>query len=93
VLIKDNHLAALRGQGMGIPEAVQMARQHAPHTLRVEVEVENVIEGTTRRGASGLFTMVAVDENWHPSPVQPWQPVTEAELEKWREVEKRRTGA
>ena len=42
VLIKDNHLAALRGQGMGIPEAVQMARQHAPHTLRVEVEVENV---------------------------------------------------
>jgi nicotinate-nucleotide pyrophosphorylase (carboxylating) len=42
VLIKDNHLAALRAQGMGIPEAIQMARQHAPHTLRVEVEVENV---------------------------------------------------
>ena len=58
--------------------------------VEVEVEVENVIEGTKRRGASGMFTMVAVDENWRPSPVPPWQPVTEVELEKWRQVEKRR---
>jgi nicotinate-nucleotide pyrophosphorylase (carboxylating) len=42
VLIKDNHLAALRAQGLGIAEAVQMARAGAPHTLRVEVEVESV---------------------------------------------------
>jgi acyl-CoA hydrolase len=66
---------------------------HSSMEVEVEVEVENVIEGVTRRGASGLFTMVALDENWHPSPVPPWQPVTEAELEKWREVEKRRKGA
>ena len=58
--------------------------------VEVEVEVENVIEGTKRRGASGMFTMVAVDENWRPTPVPPWQPATEAELEKWRQVEKRR---
>jgi acyl-CoA thioesterase YciA len=58
--------------------------------VEVEVEVENVIEGTKRRAASGMFTMVAVDENWHASPVPPWQPVTEPELEKWRLVEKRR---
>jgi len=58
--------------------------------VEVEVEVENVFEGTKRRGASGMFTMVAVDENMSPSPVPPWQPVTESELEKWRQVEKRR---
>ena len=58
--------------------------------VEVEVEVENVIDGTTRRGASGMFTMVAVDENWHPAPVPPWQPTTESDLEKWRQVEKRR---
>lgn len=61
--------------------------------VEVEVEAENVIDGTTRRAASGYFTMVAVDENWHPSPVPQWQPVTEAEIEKWREVEHRRKGA
>lgn len=58
--------------------------------VEVEVEAENVTDGSKRVAASGIFTMVAVDENWHPSPVPQWQPVTEAELEKWREVEKRR---
>jgi nicotinate-nucleotide pyrophosphorylase (carboxylating) len=42
ILIKDNHLAAIRARGMGIADAVAMARAAAPHTLRVEVEVENV---------------------------------------------------
>lgn len=60
--------------------------------VEVEIEAENVIDGNVRRAASGLFTMVAVDENWKSAPVPPWQPVTEAEIEKWREVEKRRTG-
>ena len=61
--------------------------------VEVEVEAENVIDGERRLAASGIFTMVAVDENWHPSPVPQWQPVTEAELEKWRAVEKRRKTA
>lgn len=61
--------------------------------VEVEVEAENVIDGTKHLAASGSFTMVAVDENWHPSPVPQWQPVTEAELEKWREVEQRRRPA
>ncbi|MBI4301977.1 MAG: carboxylating nicotinate-nucleotide diphosphorylase [Chloroflexi bacterium] len=39
ILIKDNHLAALRTVGMGIKEAIAQARQKAPHTLKVEVEV------------------------------------------------------
>src|SRR3954470_12775803 len=39
VLIKDNHLAALRGGPAAIPRAVAAARQHAPG-LPVEVEVD-----------------------------------------------------
>ena len=59
-------------------------------TAELEVDVENVIKGTLRRAASGLFTMVAVDENSDPSPVTPWRPETEADLEKWHMVEKMR---
>lgn len=58
--------------------------------VEVEVEAENVMDGALRRAASGLFTMVALDENWQPAAVPPWQPETEAEREKWRAVEERR---
>jgi len=37
VLIKDNHIKAAGG----ITEAVEAARKAAPHTLKIEVEVEN----------------------------------------------------
>ncbi len=40
VLIKDNHIAAAGG----IKEAVRRAHEMAPHTLRIEVEVENLAE-------------------------------------------------
>lgn len=39
VLIKDNHLAALRTRGIGLREVAAKARERAPFTLRVEVEV------------------------------------------------------
>ena len=39
VLLKDNHLAALRARGLGIADALRLARQSAPHTLRPEIEV------------------------------------------------------
>ncbi|MBE0481058.1 MAG: carboxylating nicotinate-nucleotide diphosphorylase [Dehalococcoidia bacterium] len=42
VLIKDNHLAALRHRGAGLEEAIEKARKHAPHTLKIEIEVETV---------------------------------------------------
>jgi nicotinate-nucleotide pyrophosphorylase (carboxylating) len=44
VLIKDNHLAALRSQGLNIKEIVAKARQNAPQRLPVEVEVGTVSE-------------------------------------------------
>ncbi len=43
VLIKDNHLAAVGGADR-VTRAVQQARAHAPHTLRVEVEVTTLEE-------------------------------------------------
>jgi len=38
ILIKDNHIAAAGS----LKESVRLARQKAPHTLRIEVEVENI---------------------------------------------------
>jgi len=38
ILIKDNHIAAAGG----LKESVRRARECAPHTLRIEIEVENV---------------------------------------------------
>jgi nicotinate-nucleotide pyrophosphorylase (carboxylating) len=42
ILIKDNHLAALRARGKSIADAIREARLGSPHTLRVEIEVASV---------------------------------------------------
>jgi nicotinate-nucleotide pyrophosphorylase (carboxylating) len=44
ILIKDNHLAALRSQGLNIKEIVAKARQNSPQRLPVEVEAVTVSE-------------------------------------------------
>ncbi|MCL5076237.1 MAG: carboxylating nicotinate-nucleotide diphosphorylase [Chloroflexi bacterium] len=44
VLIKDNHLSALRAAGFGLGEVIRHVRERAPHTLQIEVEVETVEE-------------------------------------------------
>ena len=43
VLIKDNHLAAVGGPEP-VTRAVRIARERAPHTLRIEVEVSTLDE-------------------------------------------------
>ncbi len=40
ILIKDNHLAALRARGMEFAAIVAQAQQRSPHTVTIEVEVE-----------------------------------------------------
>ena len=42
ILVKDNHIAALRAQGVALADVVRRALERAPHTLKVEVEVESV---------------------------------------------------
>ena len=44
ILIKDNHLAALRDRGIDLKEAVAMALERASHTVKVEVEVTSLEE-------------------------------------------------
>ncbi len=44
ILIKDNHLAALRTLGMSIKDIVTKAKQNAPRGMKVEVEVSNIQE-------------------------------------------------
>ena len=44
VLIKDNHIAALRAMGMCLKDMVDKARQNAPTDTTIEVEVNNTKE-------------------------------------------------
>ena len=44
ILIKDNHLAALRSQGLNIKEIIAKARQNVPKRLKIEVEVKTMPE-------------------------------------------------
>jgi nicotinate-nucleotide pyrophosphorylase (carboxylating) len=39
VLMKDNHLAALRNRGLDLAAAIRTVKQRVPHTMKVEVEV------------------------------------------------------
>jgi nicotinate-nucleotide pyrophosphorylase (carboxylating) len=44
VLIKDNHIAALRAAGMGLQEIINKARENAPEGITIEVEVTSKAE-------------------------------------------------
>ena len=44
ILIKDNHIAALRALGMSLKDIVAKAKQNAPQRLTVEVEVKTTQE-------------------------------------------------
>jgi nicotinate-nucleotide pyrophosphorylase (carboxylating) len=44
VLIKDNHIAALQAEGFSLQQIIRRARATAPHTVKIEVEVESVEE-------------------------------------------------
>ncbi|MBI4328266.1 MAG: carboxylating nicotinate-nucleotide diphosphorylase [Chloroflexi bacterium] len=57
VLIKDNHLAALRSLEVGLRQAIQMAKENVPHGMRVQVEVETAEEAeeAAAAGADALL--------------------------------------
>jgi nicotinate-nucleotide pyrophosphorylase (carboxylating) len=44
ILIKDNHLAALRALGMNIKDIVAKAKQNAPQGVKVEIEASTIQE-------------------------------------------------
>ena len=42
ILIKDNHIEALRSRELGLKEIIKLALSRASHTIKVEVEVETL---------------------------------------------------
>ena len=59
VLIKDNHIAALRAQGMGLAEIVRQAEREASHTIKIEVEVTTLAE--TEEALEGGAQLILLD--------------------------------
>jgi nicotinate-nucleotide pyrophosphorylase (carboxylating) len=44
VLMKDNHLAALRARGLDLAGAIRTIKHRIPHTMKVEVEVTSLAQ-------------------------------------------------
>ncbi len=57
ILIKDNHIEALKKEGMSLGEIVRQALSRASHTIKVEVEVEDLeqVEEALEAGAEILL--------------------------------------
>jgi len=67
ILIKDNHLLILAAHKMTLRQACQLARQQAPHGLRIEVEVETLPQ--VRQAILGQADIILLD-NMTPSNIQ-----------------------
>ena len=59
VLIKDNHIAALRADGEGTAKIIEIARENSPNDLKIEIEVESVEEA--RAAIEGGADIVMLD--------------------------------
>ncbi|MFA5309304.1 MAG: carboxylating nicotinate-nucleotide diphosphorylase [Dehalococcoidales bacterium] len=58
VLIKDNHIAALRAMGLGLKEIIDKARQNAPAGITVEIEVTTPREAAEAMKAGADIIML-----------------------------------
>lgn len=58
VLIKDNHLAALQAEGVDLGQTIKRARARAPHTVKIEVEVESVEAAIAATNAGADIVML-----------------------------------
>ena len=58
ILIKDNHIAALRRRGLSIKEIVAKARQKASPKLKIEIEVKTPEEATQATEAGADIIML-----------------------------------
>jgi len=81
ILIKDNHLAALRALGMSLKDIVAKAKQNAPQGLKVEVEVNTTQEALDAVEAGADIIMLDnmnPDEMRHAASLIPSQVKIEA---------------
>ncbi|MHC1578638.1 MAG: carboxylating nicotinate-nucleotide diphosphorylase [Dehalococcoidia bacterium] len=58
ILIKDNHLVALRSRGLNIKEIIARARQNAPQQMEIEIEVRNMPEALEAAEAGADIIML-----------------------------------
>jgi len=81
ILIKDNHIAALRALGMSLKDIVAKAKQNAPQGLKVEVEVNTTQEAREAADAGADIIMLdnmSPDEMRRVVSLIPGQVKTEA---------------
>jgi len=81
ILIKDNHLVALRALDMSLKDIVAKAKQNAPQGLKVEVEVNTTQEALDAVEAGADIIMLdnmSPDEMRHASSLIPSQVKIEA---------------
>jgi len=71
VLIKDNHLVALRALGMSLKDIVTKAKQNAPRGLTVEVEVNTTQEAidAVEGGADIIMLDPVAGKNLKPAVI------------------------
>jgi len=67
VLIKDNHIAALRSTGNTLEQLINEARATVSHTLKIEVEVESV-EGAISAASAGADIVML--DNMNPDDMR-----------------------
>ena len=67
ILIKDNHLMVLAANNISLSQACQLAKQQAPHGLRISVEVESLAQ--VREALHGKADIILLD-NMSPSKIQ-----------------------
>ena len=67
ILIKDNHLAALRAEGMILKDIVAKAKQNAPPGITVEVEVNTTQEAVEAADAGADMIML---DNMSPDEIR-----------------------
>ena len=67
ILIKDNHLMVLAAHKMSLSQACRLAKQQAPHGLRISVEVETLAQ--VRQALQGKADVILLD-NMSPSKIQ-----------------------
>ncbi|MFC1992767.1 carboxylating nicotinate-nucleotide diphosphorylase [Chloroflexota bacterium] len=81
LLIKDNHLAALRATGMSLKDIVARAKRNAPQGLKIEVEVTSTQEALDAVEAGADIIMLdnmSLDEMRHIVGLIPEHIKTEA---------------
>ena len=67
ILIKDNHLMVLASKNVSLSQACRLAKQQAPHGLRISVEVESLEQ--VQEALRGRADVILLD-NMSPSKIR-----------------------